>query len=111
MKKDFLVINLNFDDDIVFPYEKKIIDITNKNLYEISYILDTLILELIEAKEHHKDSIHKVRFLDKCIGGINYLCKYGNDLCIIEGNWDFEIIFEIGVNITNDSVYTKFKGK
>ncbi|MGL5646926.1 MAG: hypothetical protein ACRDDY_03665 [Clostridium sp.] len=105
MKKDFMVVKVNFDDDIKFPYKRKIVDITGKEWDEVNIIIDKIVKELNESKEYHKEDEWRGRFLDKCIGGINYLCRECNDLSIMSGNWDLELLFELEVEVEEGCVY------
>lgn len=110
MKKEFIVIKTYFDGDIKFPYKEKIIDITGINPAEddLDNILDNIIEDLEKSKEYHKEDIYKTRFLDKCIGGINFLFREECcDLSITHGNWDFELRYELVNDFDHNCIYVK----
>ena len=110
MEKEFIVVKAYFDDDIRFPYKEKIIDITGIDpaTDDLDIILDNIIKDLEDSKEYHKKDIYRVRFLDKCIGGINFMFRDEcYDLSIINGNWDFELRYESLENCDSDCVYIR----
>lgn len=104
--KTFLVVDLNFDGDIKFPYKKKIFDMSGKQTYYANEVINNIINELEKSKEYHKNNKRIVKFLDDCIYEVDFVGRafMGSGGYIKRGNWEFEIKIEY-VELDKDCIY------